>query len=1799
MKGDFTRFSHNPDKHYTRVLKQQGRVDLDADWNEAVEIFTQLERTEAIDVIGRCGVPEHSNGFKVEPDGDGINLTISRGRIYVDGILCSNEADPDAADADQPVLITGQTEFLPGYELPEEEGVYLAYVDVWERHITCIEDPKIREVALGGPDTTTRTQTICQVKLEPLGEEGALDDLECRPYGALPNTGRLAAQTEEDEISLNPCVVPASGGYRGLENRLYRVEIHDDGRDADGNQVRQPTFKWSRDNGSVVLPIGEGGIDGTDVTLRRFGPDEVLTVKVGDIVEVLGDRTELYGVHGTLAEIVPDGIDKANMEITLSEDVSAHQNESHLKIRRWDHHETEEVSLQHGALPIQADWFELEDGIQIRFDAGATYHVGDYWLIPARSREGTILWPQEGGSAAELRRLGIEHHYCTLALLRREDDLWTEARDCRNLFPPLTEIGDGSCCIRVMPGEDIQQAIDTVIGAGGGCIALCQGIHLTSGPLRITNAFDLKLQGKGTATVVCFADDDNGEGGLVIENSQRINIEEMFMTSNTVRSIVTVRHNEEWGLNRIITFQGLSILNMTPSDGKTFQSCGLRLSHSKGVRIDNCRIAAETGIVSLWGEHLPGVNPVGEGELESSLVLSFDELTLGDQYQVGSSFSESDVEVTAEPFFWTDGQSTSSGQATVVHSGQSGGFGFELETSNINLHFAPPTPYSDVRINFGVDGGNINLRINGELLNVQSVSALDGQTVGGVNVVVIFTSDSQRRGVIQLAQDTQPIASFALGGQEFRLDNVAFRGPVGALDLRFGKGVSHLKMEDTIIRYRSCGVLAATNRYWTITGCNIQICPMEVVAELTKRFESASSRQDYTEVLAALEIAWSTAGIAPVSSAAILTFFWQDSAIRKCVLAGGQGIHAFWWIRGTVSETRIVARDAGLFAYWLHDSVLSGNRIFAVEGSALAFGGAYRTRIDANQLRGFIGVSNMPYAVGLNSLLLLQRALVLGYGEQSELDLFVVFWIMVEESVDLMGLRALMDAFQETFGDTLNNMPVTLFFAYMLATMLRGQMVVGTEEGIALPVIDLHISRNEFSCSTRGIFLRNFIPLGSLRILENRINAVKGQAVLVESFRFVANAHLIVFMYRAGFRFLQEALETDGEMPLVRQALRELISRWQEGSENFLELDFRIEGNTIRSLRTAIESNLFELAIVGNHITMQERSLAEAQENATIFGTVSDSEGNPVTSAVVHVVGTERAAATAEDGSYMLAGIPAGTYTLQAWRVGYSAMSNQVTVSEGEEEEVNFILTELGYWHDHVPHSFLNYSMSGTLLVERVLISRASNPEIARITAVLENSEVFEPLAVALREGSYTHPVHYSEYLLSGEGPMSSAEARNAAADAVSSIRGLTSDSALEQVCGRLNTALRSNDRTALSALMVRFVRGLLGYVDSQGILAKGVGCRIVENQVIVPADARTETQAFGGIQISVDFGDLLLTVMMAAYLQQQILQQPDEEIVTFDPLLGVTDTLIDNNEVIGGIGHGISVQGIVGRPDYLQDLRIRGNQVRGLAGSGIYCNEYAFIVGLNIDGNHISQCGRTPGFTAVKGGIVIRSAALCHVHANHIVRCGEGVTRFAVQGVDLESIYGLHFIDNEVLANGSQQGLLDDCGLRLQEVYGTNNIHDNVFSFNRGTGLNWINSAQTGEDAFLAELLLNAMNLYLGTSATAAQLVQEEQASLQNNVFKTTNNANLPLVKLLNIGEVKFSGNSCYAKTSYASLGEIENVVRAIVSNNLLNTDSEVALLIRKASSCVILGNNGSKAIEVKASTHVEHGFNIPAVIM
>ena len=97
MKSDISRQTFNSRKHYSKVVMQQGRVQLDADWNEQQDILLHRLETQTSDTIGRSGVPANDNGFGVMFTPDGQDLVISPGSMYVDGILCELEQEQGAS----------------------------------------------------------------------------------------------------------------------------------------------------------------------------------------------------------------------------------------------------------------------------------------------------------------------------------------------------------------------------------------------------------------------------------------------------------------------------------------------------------------------------------------------------------------------------------------------------------------------------------------------------------------------------------------------------------------------------------------------------------------------------------------------------------------------------------------------------------------------------------------------------------------------------------------------------------------------------------------------------------------------------------------------------------------------------------------------------------------------------------------------------------------------------------------------------------------------------------------------------------------------------------------------------------------------------------------------------------------------------------------------------------------------------------------------------------------------------------------------------------------------------------------------------------------------------------------------------------------------------------------------------------------------------------------------------------------------------------------------------------------------
>jgi hypothetical protein len=151
MGGDYTRFTFDRVKGYSGVHKQQGRVSLDADFNEFEEILDRRSRAQMYDTVGRAVVPSSTpDAFKIGISG--TSLTIGPGRAYVDGILVECFGDLAGARAFDSVLggVHGGSvkyEDQPRHYEPDYPGrstaasrIDLAYLDVWQREVTVLED---------------------------------------------------------------------------------------------------------------------------------------------------------------------------------------------------------------------------------------------------------------------------------------------------------------------------------------------------------------------------------------------------------------------------------------------------------------------------------------------------------------------------------------------------------------------------------------------------------------------------------------------------------------------------------------------------------------------------------------------------------------------------------------------------------------------------------------------------------------------------------------------------------------------------------------------------------------------------------------------------------------------------------------------------------------------------------------------------------------------------------------------------------------------------------------------------------------------------------------------------------------------------------------------------------------------------------------------------------------------------------------------------------------------------------------------------------------------------------------------------------------------------------------------------------------------------------------------------------------------------------------------------------------------------------------------------------------------------
>ncbi|UCF91858.1 MAG: hypothetical protein JSW39_26905 [Desulfobacterales bacterium] len=460
----------------------------------------------------------------------------------------------------------------------------LIYLDVWQREVTVIEDPGIKEIALGGPDTTTRVQTAWQVKTLPdVGDAACPDPILRWDDLVRPSGGRLTTSTFVPPPDDNPCIIAAAGGYRGIENRLYRVEIHTPGG------LGTARFKWSRNNASIVSEVEAISAAADQITVRQIGRDQILRFNVGDWIEITDDHREFQRQPGHMGQIT--NIDEANRIITIPNAIPGSLNldptdvTRHTRVKRWDQSSGVDAD---GLLSVTAGPVDVEDGLQVAFSldpsiTGGEFKIGDYWVFYARTADGSV----EPLVAAAPR--GIQHHYGRLAFVTWGANMQsTFVRDCRTFWPPA------KCCpIAVRPGEDIQAAIDRVPEEGG-CICLLPGIHRVYRPLLIDGKKHLTLMGVGRPTKVVFAAPGPAHAAqalvYVVGASLDIEIKQMLVYADVLEHLFVVDE-----ASREVNFnQGAWVNASTTREAGT--DC-IVLGQCCDVTVANCRMVGAFGVV--------------------------------------------------------------------------------------------------------------------------------------------------------------------------------------------------------------------------------------------------------------------------------------------------------------------------------------------------------------------------------------------------------------------------------------------------------------------------------------------------------------------------------------------------------------------------------------------------------------------------------------------------------------------------------------------------------------------------------------------------------------------------------------------------------------------------------------------------------------------------------------------------------------------------------------------------------------------------------------------------------------------------------------------------------------------------------------------------------------------------------------------------------------------------------------------------------------------------------------------------
>lgn len=582
MPSDRERLSFDSLQQYRSVVAQQGRVTLPADFNEAQEIALQEQRAEALDFVGPAGTPDDGYAISISPQSP-QDFDISPGTMYVGGIRATLPA---------PAKYLNQPDWID--PTPAQGTRELIVLRLEEREISATEDSTLREVALGGPDTSQRTRILQRIMRFPAGGGTCVDALaqqvkqwadEGWSYNpasaALTSTARLQVGFAATGVAATPCEPAATGGYAGAENQLIRVRISSPGK-----------FVWGFDNASFLYRVDV--VDSMTVKLQSVPVDQQHFPRKNQAVELLRSELRLAnnelvaygeGLVLTLSDAYNHDAQTLRLPQTIPTAFVPPNGTPRLFLRVWE----EELSYTSG-VPVKLG----NTGLTITLTTPANIHSGDFWAFAARPATPVQLY-QDRYRVSPQPPEGPRLWVCPLAVIQSNPgsttggNAGTVLSDCREKFDNLVELtkrkSGGGCCTVTLSPDDLKRTgfnelLDSLPADVPVKICLRPGIYTLREPIQVQRS-EVTIESCPSGAVLVGRDSDAFDKGMIIVQK---------VSGITLRGLVVKPDETAFAKTNPLGLKPDQFAGPLrgPDPGRIGLILGIRLVECKDVLIEDC-----------------------------------------------------------------------------------------------------------------------------------------------------------------------------------------------------------------------------------------------------------------------------------------------------------------------------------------------------------------------------------------------------------------------------------------------------------------------------------------------------------------------------------------------------------------------------------------------------------------------------------------------------------------------------------------------------------------------------------------------------------------------------------------------------------------------------------------------------------------------------------------------------------------------------------------------------------------------------------------------------------------------------------------------------------------------------------------------------------------------------------------------------------------------------------------------------------------------------------------------------------